>query len=228
MLVWTRLILTFAWGIRTGSVLVPFLFILRISPLSKLVSWSSVGHHLNTDNIQLFISFSLHYLWDELNHPRTPSQRYQPGWTSISYVSTIQKYKILTIGLWTIKPNNWSFGLSPKDLNISVPFTLHVPYSCPVHSLGDKSLTFADHITRCIIHLLLFFSSLSIFAKNLSLKKDADIGALKTCYQKFKEQMSSSLKVRTCAVTWQFSIASVLADVKIVMLWPLSATSFSN
>src|SRR6218665_3279505 len=58
---------TLTCGVSQGSVLGPLRFILHTSPLSKLISSSSVDHHLYADDTQLFTSVFSHSLKNALN-----------------------------------------------------------------------------------------------------------------------------------------------------------------
>ena len=124
-----------------GSVLGPLLSILYTTPLSSLISDSSIKHHLYADDTQLFISFSAP------NFSRNISN------LKITIVSTW-----LSANLFSLNQSNTEFLLIglPKQLSkISHP-TLFMPSNVTItptdaaRNLGvifDSSLTMSDHIS---------------------------------------------------------------------------------
>src|SRR6218665_3538037 len=82
--------LTLSCGVPQGSVLLP-LFILYTTPLSHLIKFSSVDHHLYADDIQLFISFSQHLFPPQSRSFSLWSTKSLNGCHPTSFVSTLPK-----------------------------------------------------------------------------------------------------------------------------------------
>src|SRR6218665_374901 len=136
----------------------PLLFILYTAPLSKLISSSSVDHHLYADDTQLFIFFSPHSLQDALNHIRNTMTQISAWMTTNLLCLSPSKTEFLNIGLREqlskLTPPTYfrqtslllhltllQFAISESSLIKTLPF----PTTSPSH-LKSATCTFATSV----------------------------------------------------------------------------------
>jgi len=124
----------------------PLLFILYTTPLSSIISDSSVKHHLYADDTQLFISFPASDFSQNIAHLETTIDTVFT-WMSANLLSLNQsKTEFLLIGL-------------PKQLakvsaqNLLMPSNVTITPSDSTRNLVvifDSSLTMSDHISSIL------------------------------------------------------------------------------
>jgi len=127
-------------GAPQGSVLGPLLFILYSTPLSSLISDSSVGHHLIDDNTQLFISFRAPELSANILHQQNTIDLVSQWMSANLLLLNQSKTEFLLIGL----PAQLS---KVSDPSLQMPSNFII---IPARNLGvifDSTLSMSDRIS---------------------------------------------------------------------------------
>ena len=117
-------------GVPQGSVHVPVLFNLYTTPLSSLISASSISHLLYADDTQLFISFVPKNFSSAINNLQS-TITFISSWMSSNYLTlNLSKTEFLLIGL-------------PQQTSKIVNPSLSLPTTKPrIPSLSAKNLGF--------------------------------------------------------------------------------------